>query len=172
MEEPRPEDNMTVEEAQQIIQEEQAHPTILMTDDVYPWWSKLKTPLMIISFVIGALCVAILFMATSLRNLSEARAEEFEKDACYDLFTNASSEATSRVRASASRVDGTGWKALVGYAVTGNIDEELIGRLNVLVKNLDETLEDDVARLQARSDWVHAGSPLPCPIKNSAEIED
>jgi len=172
MEEPRPEDNMTVEEAQKILEDEHAHPTVLMTDDVYPWWSKLKTPLMIISFVIGALCMAILFMATSLRNLSDARAEEFEIDACYDLFTNASSEATSRVRASASRVDGTGWKALVGYAVTGNIDEDLIKQLNVLVKNLDETLADDVARLQARSDWVQAGSPLPCPIDISVEVED
>jgi len=164
MEEPRPEDNMTVEEAQQIIQEEHDNPTVLMTDDVYPWWSKLKAPLLLMSAVVAGLCLALLLLSFTVKSLANERNKQDAKDDCYSLFSNASAEAVGQVRAAAGAVDNAGWTALAIFAREGTLADLDIEHLNLLISRSEDALDLDKRRLAEREDWIVAGSPLPCPI--------
>ena len=152
---------MSVRRAKEVLDQ---NPRIIPIDDVYPWWQTLRTPFFILSGVLAFMCLAVIFLAVSVRTLSADRTQEFEEDACYDLFSSDSSEATARVRAAATRLDSAGWGALVRSVGDIPIDDDVVSDIDRLVREANEALQLDQQKIQERDAWVNEGRPLPCPI--------
>lgn len=153
---------MSVEEAQAILEEDLKHRKVV--DDVYPWWTTLKWPLLLFSLVFGLLCIAVIFLAITLQVSVDDREFEYNQDACYDAFTSDSSNATARVRAAATQLDAAGWSALVGSVNGVEVTPEVVANVEELINATEEALKVDEAAIAARDTWVAEGRPLPCPI--------
>jgi hypothetical protein len=156
---------MTVEEAQQILNDDiHQRQEVKIIDDIYPWWKKLRTPLIILSGVIIVLCLSVITLAVTLQRISNDRVRVNEQDACYNLYTGLSSEATAAVRSASARVDNAGWTALVALSENGSIGPSDTEEIGDLIAKSEAALAVDQQRLEERSMWVAAGKPLPCPI--------
>lgn len=92
---------MTTEQAQVILEDLHTHKQEIFTDDVYPWWSKLRVPLFLLSGIICVLCLGIVILAVTLRTIVSDRVRASAESACYELFTVAINGAQANVVADA-----------------------------------------------------------------------
>lgn len=154
---------MTFEEAEVVLKnnlQEQQH----LIDNVYPWWATLKVPLFVLSIVFATLCLAVIFLAVTLRQATYENDVEYREDACYDRYNVIQADAVARVRASASAVDNAGWYALVSSANGVEITQETVDEVDMLITRSEEALVQEAARAEERQIWLEAGKPLPCPV--------
>lgn len=154
---------MTFEQAEIVLKEDREQQSLFI-DNVYPWWQTLRWPLLVLSCVFAVLCLSVIFLSVTVKQVTNDRAREYEEDACYDKFTSDSSNATARVRSAATRVDAAGWTALINSANDVDITQQMVDDFEILVQEAYVALEEDSRSIKMRDEWVEAGRPLPCPI--------
>jgi hypothetical protein len=112
-------------------------------------------------------------LLTELNDLREERDVENEGDACYDNFTNRITETSAAFQSAALGV-------MVPDVLTLSIQDtpEFDGEPTTL-EHAIQSIEDVAAfntayteAVNARSDWVTSGRPLPCPVEASQPVED
>ena len=162
---------MTWEEAATTLKAELDTREHHITDNVYPWWKTLRKPFIILSIVIATLCASVIFLAITVRTLTNERNKATEQDACYDAYTAISGEAIARVRAAATRVDSAGWTALIRSASGEPLSHEDVETLEKLTEEAEEAVNLDREQVAARDAWVDNGRPLPCPVVRPVESE-
>jgi hypothetical protein len=147
----------TEERVNKLIQESRIVPIINN-----PW----RTAFWIMMPLFSILCLAVIALGVTMKVLVDDRAQESASDACYDAFTNASSEAIREVRATGTRVNNAGWQNLIDAVRGDDITDEDVERVDDLVEESESALAIDLLRIEQRDAWVSEGRPMPdgeCP---------
>jgi len=164
--------DMTYEEAKKVLEDDSDKRAVKqLVDDVYPWWVTFRRPFMILSAVIGVLCIAIIFLSFTLKSISTELNRANDEDECYSRFTNASTEAIGRVRSASTNIDVSGWEALVSFVEDGHIEPSDVAGIREQAAVAREALFIDQVKIQERTQWVADGRPLPCPIPEDTTTE-
>jgi thiamine monophosphate kinase len=116
-----------------------------------------------------SLSCAIFYLALTVRNLSEARAEEKASDACYDRYSAKVTGGNADTLAALSAETAAIGNLVVLLSAQPRDPVAVnagVGAIGTASTRLSTALDVYDTANSDRTAWVKAGRPMPCPIGN------